>query len=276
MKTGRPRLVNLNSEAKRFLDLYLDPLMSAEMICQLTGIKKSTFYNYEKELNLPQLKVGFGVSTAHLPREKVLGKLTDRDQIHELNVIRKLGRDLQARVKIVTVDCTDCRSVDNLIYSKKVDFVVSSITKTKKRSEDLYFSQDYFFDGGPFGVLMHNPTMKLNLLTSKNKPILGVTEHSVHAEYALSHLNQEFKIKKFRSGRKTLLALISGLVDFTLMHPSWLTARVSGIQDLQICSKPMFYSTHSAILFHADSQLWIPQVNESIERLHENHLADIR
>lgn len=271
MLKGRPSL--LNKSAQKFLDLYLDPLMTVEQICNLCGIGKSTFYNHEKELNLPKLRVGVGSVAANLPRTNALAAFSVPDEVKELNIVRRISREIQARIKIIPVLSTDAYSADDLISSKNVDFVISSLSKTKKRAETLYFSENYNFDMPPMGVLIRNPAYLGLRPFTKKKPTLGVLTASVHAEYADANLQAEFYVKHFRAADHAFLALQNGNLDFVLFHPAWFQQLPHETFGLEICSKPYWYDTHSAIVFHADSTAWIQPVNSAIENLYTEFYA---
>lgn len=273
---GRPKF--LNTEASLFLDYYFDPINSIDKIAALCGLKKSTIYNYEKELNSPKLKVALGTIKANLPKEKVLSSITDPDELYELNLIRKLGRELNMRIKIVPVlpYPYNVSAPLQLLETKDVDFVFSSYTKTKALNHQFYCSNEYFNDGGPSGVLFCNPRNGLagiNVVSAK--PILAVLESSIHAEYALKNLQQEFTIRTFKSSNGAFASLQHGTSDFALFHHTW--SRLFEDQDnfLKICSKPINYNTNSAIIFHADSQSLIPAVNSAIDKILSSSLHSV-
>lgn len=267
-RRGRPRKFNLQSDSKRFLDLYLNPLLSPNEISHLAGIKKSTFYNYEKELDLPQLRVGFGTLAGGLPRHLAINSVEDPEERHELNFIKKIAKELQVRIDIVPFLPQESTHMDRAIENKSVDFLISSLTKTKERAKTLYFSDEYFFDGSPHGVLIGESEFISFDKKWIGKPRLGVLTSSVHAEFAESNLKQEFQVRQFRTGREAFTSLRHRTIDFVLFHPSWLNFYPEETQGFKICSAPYFYNTHSAILFHSDSQIWQEPVNQVIDIFH--------
>lgn len=274
MSRGRPKI--LSQQSQKFLDLYLDPLMTVEQICFQCGIGKSTFYVYEKELNLPQLKVAVGSVDADLPRKNALSAFSLPEERLELDIIRHVGREIQARIKIIPVLSNDASSADDIINSKKVDFVISSLSKTKERAKNLYFSENYNLEDEPMGVLIRNPVFAGTRLLNQRKPTLGVLSPSVHSEYAEENLKSEYYVKHFRTAQRVFLDLQTGSLDFALFHPGWFELLPQETLGLEICSKPYRYNTHSAIVFHADSRQWIEPVNRAIEILHIQHLSSLK
>jgi predicted DNA-binding transcriptional regulator AlpA len=87
---GRPK--NLNPHGERFLRLYLDPLLEVDEICAALGIGKSTFYNYERELGLPKVRVAFGCANDFPHKDIFRRGLRSSSEGYELQVVRELAQ----------------------------------------------------------------------------------------------------------------------------------------------------------------------------------------
>lgn len=261
----------MNKQTSRFLDCYLDPLNSIDDIARLCGLKKSTVYNYEKELDLPKLKVGFGTVRSNLPKERVFDLIDDCDELYELHLIQQLGRELNARIKIIPTPPYPYNSYSpiQLIETKQVDFLISNYTKTKALTKKFYCSSEYFLEGGgPSGVLYCNPQYEMQRHIKKNeKPILAVLENGIHAEYAIENLQHEFVVRIVKSSNGAYAALQCGTVDYALFHESWIRFFCDEPERLRICSKPIFYRTNSTIVFHNESQHLVSSVNSAIDKI---------
>jgi ABC-type amino acid transport substrate-binding protein len=265
---GRPR--SFEKQSDTFLRLYLDPLMSPEAICQACGIGLATFYNYEKELNLPKLRVGIENQNATLPRQKALTLFSSRVERYELKVVRNLAKLLKARVKLIPCLALDANAAINAVKAKHVDFALAAISWTRKRSQEMYFSDSYNPEFPPSGVLMRlKRTVTSSLKAGALRPRLGVNEASVHQEYATDVLQNDFEIHVFKNVQPTLQALLSGKIDFVLLHPDWLEDFPTEATSIEICSKPFYYRSHTGIIFHSDSEQWRKPVNQAISQLLE-------
>jgi hypothetical protein len=261
---GRPRSFEKQSET--FLRLYLDPLKSPADISQACAISLATYYNYEKELNLPQLRVGIENQNAHLPRLKALRSFKSACELYELRVLCDLAAYLKVRIKMIPCLATDAHAAVNAVKAKSVDFALAGISWTRERAQQVHFSDPYKPDISPCGVLMR---AKKEINVRRLKPRLGVHEGSVHKDHAMAHLQNDFDIRVFKNVQPTLQALIQGHVDYVLLHTDWLEDFPQEAQAIEVCSEPFYYQSFTGIIFHSDSELWRQPVNEAIARMLE-------
>jgi len=268
---GRPKkILGQSIEARQFLQLYLDPLISKKFIIQQCKISQATFYNYERELDLPQIRVGIGCPQIDLPLGRVFSKINAADDLYELNLLRKISPLIQTRFKLIPTLRANVYAAPYALKKREIDLAISSISKTEEKNRDFYFSDSYFEGRSPHGVLMRKKT-SYTPTVSEDRPLLGVVSSSVHSEYAAKHLQKEFHVRSFRTASIAFQALNAGRVDFVLFHPSWFQILPQDTAEIEICSKPYRYKSHTGILFHPDSEFLRPGVNRAIEIIHEQH-----
>jgi hypothetical protein len=262
---GRPKKIQgQTAEARKFLELYLDPLITKQAIIRQCRISQATFYNYEKELNLPQMKVAIGCPRVDLPWQRILSKFKDKDDLYELNLIRQISPLIQARIKLVPTLRSNVYAATYALKTREADLAISSMSMTAERRSEFYFSNPYFKNRAPHGFLLRKKRNHRAIVTSK-RPILGVVISTVHAEFAQKQLQTEFQVITYRTALIAFKALNSERVDFLLFHPSWFKILPEVTADIEICSRPYCYQSQTGILFHADSESWRPSVNRAIE-----------
>lgn len=260
--SGRPK--NLSPTGKKFLDLYLDPLLDVDSICKISNISRSTFYNYENELNLPKLRVGLG-TVSKLTSLRAFNNLQDPGEKYELQLIRQIGKLMGVRIKLVPF-FSGVNSAVSAVCKQEVDFALSSLSWTKERSKALYFSEPYY-QGSPWGHLIQMKILDGLSLKGKKKPTLGVFYPSVHHEYAAEFLAQEFEIKCYSSVPSTIKALTDGNADFILANSNVFTLYPNETMSMKIASPKILYKSHTGIIFHADSEHWRKAVNTALGRV---------
>lgn len=266
--SGRPR--NLNPLGQKFLAAYLDPLLTPEQICRQFRISSSTFYNYEKELNLPQVRVGIGLAS-QLPLKRALRDLKSAGERYEIEVLRAIAQEAGLRMKLIPCFSGDS-SLLSAVSQGRVDFLMASASKTRARARSFYFSDSYYANSSPWGQLLKLKKNDLSLVQGKTKPALGVVKGSIHEEYALRALAQEFQIVPALSVTANLRRLASRKVDFILANPSVLELYPEQAVNLEICSSAYAYDSHTGIVFSAESEHLKKNINQAIHRLHENGL----
>ncbi len=272
LKLGRPQKINNKGEV--FLKDYLNPLLSPQEICQKLSISLATFYNYEKELNLPQVRVAIGLSSANLPLKHALSANKTESDKSEIALISEIARLARIRVNLIPKD-TITLEAHYAVKAKQVDFAISSITCTKERSAQFYFSNPYSPEVKPLGVLIKLKNSNHIKIKPRGKYILGVPAGTVHSEHALQNMSQDFEIKLVRSIPLTIKALTGYKIDFALLHPFFLEIAKEEAKSLQICSDPIFYNAFTGMMFHSESEFLRPLINRAIDRrLEDKFLAE--
>lgn len=265
--SGRPKKVNPRGE--RFLQFYLDPLYSPEMICQKLSIGQSTFYEYESELNLPQLRIAIGNSSG-LPLKKALARFDSPSEKIELDILKTLLKLTGIRGKLIPHSITAFAGA-TAVRRKEVDFAICSFSLTKDRSRDFFCSDAYQPDIRPQGVLIG---LKENgVPISTFRPILGVAQNSVHSEYALNHLSHNFDVRLFRSVALAVQALHKKSIHFTLLHQNYFDLIPKELENTEIKSRPFLYDSYSTMLFHSDSEMWRTPINRALDFMHSTGLT---
>jgi ABC-type amino acid transport substrate-binding protein len=263
---GRPRLYG--SHSKKFLQYYLDPLMTGADICRQCGISLATFYNYEKELQIPQLRVGVENDHTQFSHKKALKMFSRPGELFELKIVRELAARMNVRVKLIPYDSSDANSALNGVKKNEIDFAVADLSWTRERNRHFYFSDSYKPEIGPSGFLMR--LKGSTPVQAGVKPVLGANEGSVHLEYANDHLQNDFQLKKYSNVEPLLLALHAGEVNFVILNPVWLEIFPQYAPNIEIVSKRFIYRSHTGVVFHADSEHWRPAVNEALAQLLED------
>lgn len=270
---GRPRKITPQTElAKRFLELYLDPINKPDRIRQICGISLSTYYKYENELAIPQLTVGLGSSSIQVIQERRWNLVQRPEEIEELNMIRKVSSLMQIRMKLIPFLTTNIHTKAAGLRTQQFDLVIDSIAKTKVRSREFYFSQNYLLNDAPSGVLIRIRHSLPYTVRGSDKPLLGVSQGSIHEEYALEKLAPEFNVRSYRTISLLFEGLRKAKIDFVLNHPSWIKILNLADTDFEICSKRYVYGAISGIMFRRDTALWVDPVNQALEQLFNSSL----
>jgi ABC-type amino acid transport substrate-binding protein len=259
LSPGRPK--KLNPLGERFRDLYLDPSLQPDDIRKILGISRSTFYNYEKELGSPTLRVAIA-NSSELPLHMAIKKPGSPHECFDLAIACALGKELGARLKLIPCSFHKL-AVEGAVKSKTVDFGFSSLSWTAARAQEFVFSETYNPIITPSGNLFR---LKGGLLGHR-KPRLGVPLRTVHADHAQTHLRQDYEIRFFRTVDLTLRALTAGHIDFVVLHPDWL-ALFDPAPEVEPVGPTLFYKSFTGIIFHRESEIWVPKVNQALESLH--------
>jgi ABC-type amino acid transport substrate-binding protein len=264
---GRPK--KLNPLGENFRCLYLNPLLSYADICRELKISKSTFYVYEKELNVPTLRVGIGNSSG-LPSDRALKQFTTALERYDSEVIRALARKMTVRFKLIPLSF---QTQETLVAVKEgaVDLGISSISWTKERGDLYYFSEGYIPSHSPNGRLITWKGREFG--QTRAKPKLGVVEGSVHASFAKLNLRLEFHLKTYRSMAMAFNALRESHVDAVLTHEDWVN--IFGLsQKTEIQSRKYNYNSFTGIIAHHQSALWLPEINRALEQLQDERFLE--
>jgi len=259
----------LNNLGEEFLKAYTDPLISQEDVCARFGIQKSTFYNYEKELALPKLRVGVGFHTV-LPRHKFLKGARDAMELYEVEFLRRLAVDLRVKIKVVPLFSGDA-SPEKQLLAGNIDFLLSGLSKTEARARDMCFSDQYVPKATvPRGRLI----CKKGFRVESARPLLGVVQNTVHDDYARKHLHREFAIKAYPSLPRAIEALRRNNLSFLLCHPSALDLYKEDMTSMVDSGREYKYDTHSGVAFRRGFDEWLEPVNRIIARMQEEETVE--
>jgi hypothetical protein len=267
-KLGRRRLIQPQSkEAESFLSMYLDPIFSTEQILDRLGIGLSTFYKYQRELQIPELKLGIGVAAPPLPNKLKYNQIRTSEEKEELELVRKLARISQIKINLIPIYNRNGVSTLTQVSNGNLDGAIGSICKTKLRASQFSFSQDYSVQSGAFGFLFYR-SHYCNLKSTK-RPTLGVVQNSVHEDYAIYNLSIEYNLRSFRDYFFLLQALSVGRIDFALFHPAWLEKIPEFSKQIEKIEKKINYQIPSGIIFNNKGDPFVSLINQSIEKILE-------
>lgn len=265
--SGRPK--KLNPLGESFFRLCCDPFLSTEMICQQMQISRRTFYRYESELNLPELRAGL-LNYSNLPIAKALLARKFPLEHYYANLLREIGLRLGIRVKVI---CLEHSLAEKALRAGEIDFAIASLSWTKERAKELYFS-DSCFPVRPSGNLVSfkktgKPRIRL-------KPRLGVVACSPHEDYAKKHLAQYYEILSFATTASLIYGFKCHRLEFLLLNYTEIDVYFKNktLDEVEINSTRIFYDTYSSILFHRDSADYRFAINQILAELQEENKLD--
>jgi ABC-type amino acid transport substrate-binding protein len=267
---GRPQ--KCGPFGRRFLELYQNPFLHPQEICRALSISLATFYRYEKELNFPTLKVGVA-NSSKLPNSKALKTFRTLPEKYDALILQELAKILPVRFKLISLDFDSFEQVKS-VSSSEVDFAIGSISWTKERSENLYFTEPYLFYERPHGKLLFLKDESLKI-DPQTKPILSVPCGSVHSEYAETHLLHEFQVRKFASAHAAVKAVVDRKVYAALLHPGWLDILNIDKAQFKISEKVYHYESFTGLVFHKQSEKYLEIFNLALEKLNDRKKFDL-
>lgn len=265
MKAGRPK--KINPTGKRFLDLYLDPLVHTNEIAKMCQISRKTHYRYLTELSIPVTRVAVGIYSV-LPIQRAMTAFSNESELYDVEILRSIGAIAGIRFKLIP---TLPELAIEMVRGGKVNMAIAALSQTKERAHELLTSFPYKPHVRPRGKIFSIANSANLLFSKKLRPTLGVTNRSVHQEFARSALSNEYEICDYKTALELFNAMKSGAVNHCLILPEN-SIYYANAPILTEVSKMYYFDSHTAIFTHVESPDLARLINITIEKMHDHNL----
>lgn len=201
-----------SEQARRFRDLYLDPLNTQASIQKLLGISVAAFSRMALDLGAPIYKAV--VQKSAPGRFKSEASADDGFALYrnEDDLIRKLSLVGGFRLNL---EFREFPEAFQAIASGAADFGALMMCKTPERSLVADFSHKY--------VLQNKASAALIGLNGRavlrSRPVVGILKGTVHVTYAHFALCPSFDRRLFADVPALTAALAAGDIDYVLIFP---------------------------------------------------------
>ncbi|KGA95895.1 ABC transporter substrate-binding protein [Alkalihalobacillus alcalophilus ATCC 27647 = CGMCC 1.3604] len=180
------------------------------------------------------------------------------------HITSELGYDLK-------IEDMDFNSLPPALQNGRVDFVLSAMTPTEERKENLDFSDNYY-DAHNLMVIQEDSGIEtLEDLVGKT---VGVQLGSIQEE-AADELSEEYGFEVMQLNRipEIVQELLSGRIDAILMEDSVAEGHLKQQQTFTSFEVVTEGETGYAIAFNKDSEL-VEEFNEKLNEMIESGLMD--
>ncbi len=250
---------------QKFLELYLNPALSREVIQRRLGVSPATFYRLVEDSGISSCSVGV-LTDLNLPSRSPLHwkrfweKSIPPGISHHIEVALQLSAQLRKRFDLKFLPS---RQIAQGLQEGSLHLAVASLTKTMGRHPGVEFSEPYLFRGKPEGAIFVKKE-KAAIFAQKKRPILGVTNGSLHQHCVPILFQKRFRVIAYNFRHEERLALEEGRIDALFAHPHYVEDIAA---SLQMVEGPYAFGGHTGVGVSEHSLL--PEVNQALEQLYE-------
>ena len=185
----------------------------------------------------------------------------------DVDLINLIASKLNKKIQIIDVPFD---TIFSMLKKNQVNLIISSITVTNERKQQVDFSDPYFYDKTV--LIVRNDYNEIKTLEDLENKKIGTRLGTIQDDYANSIKNIiNYKYEKIDTA---IIDLIAEEIDAILVDESIASDLISNNKECKLVNDISFLSSPFAIGVNKDNKELLIQINKILKEIKENGKLD--